>query len=482
MDSSNHGSLLERAGLWAQRSMGALIYTVVFAAVVFVPAFLIVDRYPRRGVIRTLRVLGVVSMLLVPALIVWLVTSGLWQREVVFGVVIALMIFAGAALAFFRAAAHGEEVAVLRPQGDPVGHWAGVLREHPRWWIRSRAARELGGATLAREAAREALLDSRADETNRHVRSAIGASLRRLRAHAVIALLSVAVSLPACTRRAAAIDWARLEAEDRLVERPAGMDVLMGKGSHRWTDGVAHLELVPIRSVTTRGVRLTGWVSGARGARSRFILDTGSVGSLLSVNSALAPEVVLSRIPFRTGGASARGYIGHLPVMTLGGMQSRDVTVSVVTASEIPASERDIVGIVHLYHTQLEHRAGAWTLRSGRARLAATEPGWAIVRLEPGTPVVRVRGPDGRTVKALIDTGAYESFAVQQAPVGSYTLTADHGGVAHRFPVRTRRNRVVDAASFGGHEIHIVIGMDMLVGREWRFTPDEGVWAFAPNS
>ena len=180
MSGTQPSTFAERVGLWARYSVGALVYTVVFAAVFFVPAFLIVDRWPRRGVIRTLRALAVLSALLMPALVLWLVASGLWQREVVMGILYALLILMGATMGFWRAAAHGVEVATLRPQGDPVVHWSQVLRDHPRWWIRSRAARELGGATGGHEAARAALLGSRDDETNRHVRSAIRASLRRL--------------------------------------------------------------------------------------------------------------------------------------------------------------------------------------------------------------------------------------------------------------------------------------------------------------
>jgi hypothetical protein len=171
---------IQRAGLWASNSLGSLIYTVVFAAVFFVPCFLLVDRYPRRGFIRTLQILAMVSLLLIPVLIAWVILSGAWQREVVFGSMFLVLVLAGAGIGFFRAAQHGIEVAALRPEGDQVAHWSRVLCKHPRWWIRSRAARELGRMADGSEAAQEALLASQPGETNRHVRAAIGDGLRRL--------------------------------------------------------------------------------------------------------------------------------------------------------------------------------------------------------------------------------------------------------------------------------------------------------------
>ena len=297
----------------------------------------------------------------------------------------------------------------------------------------------------------------------------------------VCLLTAIAVILWGCSRSSHEVDWAQWEAAGRVAERPAGFDVLLGKAAHRWTDGSVALELVPVASLVHRGVRLATRVSGAQGHETRFLLDTGSVGSLLGMNAPLAREVVLSRIPFKTGGTHATGYVGHLPLVRMGPIEARDLTVSVVTRSDLQDAERNILGIVHLFHTQLEHRGGRWTLRSGSARLAASEPGWISARLEPGTPVLRVRGPEGRVIKALIDTGAYESFAVGASPRGRYEIPAVSGAVAHRFQIRTHKDRVIDASSFGDHEVGLIIGMDVLTSRAWRLTPDEGSWSFAPD-
>jgi len=173
-------TFIQRAGLWACNSVGSLIFTLVFAALFFVPCFLIVDRYPRPWILRTLRVLGVASLVAVVLLVGAVIASGAWQRDVVLGAMLGVLVVAGAALGFFRAASHGAEVVALHPVGDPLEHWRRVLSEHSRWWMRSRAARELGSVSVRGSAARDALRASYDAESNRHVRRAVFDSLHRL--------------------------------------------------------------------------------------------------------------------------------------------------------------------------------------------------------------------------------------------------------------------------------------------------------------
>lgn len=296
-----------------------------------------------------------------------------------------------------------------------------------------------------------------------------------------VALCVLALLLAGCARSATSVDWRTLEAEGRVVDAPEGMDLMLQGGSYLWTDGVVGLELTPVAGFMARGVRLTTTLSGAQGNATRFMLDTGSVGSLLSTDAPLAKEVMLSRVAFRTQGTHAQGHMGHLPVVRMGGIEGRNLTVAVVTASEIPDVERNILGILHLHRTQLEHRGARWTLRSGASRLPTSEPGWAVVRLEPGTPVVRVMDPAGRPVHALIDSGAYSSFAVGQGRTGTYRIVATDGAPVHDIPVGRRESRRIDPQAFGGHEISLVLGMDVLTSREWRLTFDRATWAIAPH-
>ncbi|MGE0190846.1 MAG: hypothetical protein AB7T63_02285, partial [Planctomycetota bacterium] len=113
-------------------------------------------------------------------LIVWLIASGEWQRGTVVGALGVVPAFFGAAAALWRASRHGAEMATLRPGGDPVAHWSSVLVEHGQWWIRSRAARELGALAATEARAREALETARRHESNRRVRAAIARRLQAL--------------------------------------------------------------------------------------------------------------------------------------------------------------------------------------------------------------------------------------------------------------------------------------------------------------
>ena len=294
---------------------------------------------------------------------------------------------------------------------------------------------------------------------------------------AILGLLCALVPL-SCSQTQA-VDWAAYERAGRIVDQPAGLDVLMGKAQYHWSDGSVPLELIAVDSVLTPGVRLGTWVSGACGNPTRFLLDTGSVGTLLGQSAPLARELYLSRIPFQTFGTEMRGYMGHLPEVRMGPLMGRDLVVNVITESPLPASEQNILGIVHLYHTQLEHRGGRWTLRSGSARLAVTEPGWATARLEPGTPIVQVHDPGDKPVYALIDTGAFHSFAVGSCSRGTYELHGLDGTVLHRIAIDQKKNRQV--GPLAGYTIGVVIGMDVLRSREWRMTFDQSTWSFAPS-
>jgi len=285
--------------------------------------------------------------------------------------------------------------------------------------------------------------------------------------------------LVACARTATPVDWATLEAEGRVVTEPLGL----GVQDVRWTDGSLELELAPVKGPFSHGVRLVTWVSGAEGNRTRFILDTGTTGSLLAGNAPLAREVFVSRMPFRTVGTHAQGYMGHLPVARMGPLVGRDLSVGVVTGSRARGSERNVLGIVQLFHTQWERRDGRWTLRSGAAQRAPSEEGWAVVRLERGVPVLRVEGPDGHPLYALLDTGAFQSFAVGSGTTGTYRLRTsdDSQEEVHAVVVRRKEDSVVDPRFFGGYEIGVVLGMDVLTTRDWRLTFDQATWAFPPR-
>ena len=167
-------------GLWGG---GGAVYLYLFLGAVvgvFAPSFWLADRHPRRGVLLALRVLAIGSAAAAVAGVAWLIGTRAWEAPTVWGGTFVVPVLLGAAAALGRAVQHGRAVAALKPVGDPVLHWSKVLREHPRWWFRSRAARELGALAPRETRARKVLETARRDESNAKVRAAIARSLHAL--------------------------------------------------------------------------------------------------------------------------------------------------------------------------------------------------------------------------------------------------------------------------------------------------------------
>ena len=168
-----------RDRLWAMsRSLGALMYILVLGALVFIPAFLIIDRWPTKRLIRLYEILSAVCLLLAVAIVMVTIQSGVWDRGTVLAAYYGFFALIAAALGLFRAAMHGEETRWTKPTGEPKAHWLHSLEHAPHWWLRSRAAREL--EPMAGDPAVVAALRASLErESNRHVRGAVGAGLAR---------------------------------------------------------------------------------------------------------------------------------------------------------------------------------------------------------------------------------------------------------------------------------------------------------------
>ncbi len=44
-----------------------------------------------------------------------------------------------------------------------------------------------------------------------------------------------------------------------------------------------------------------------------------------------------------------------------------------------------------------------------------------------------------------------------------------------------KENRRVASKAFGGHDVSLLLGNDVLASRDWRLTFDEALWSFAPK-
>lgn len=291
-------------------------------------------------------------------------------------------------------------------------------------------------------------------------------------------LPAVLLLAAACTPARAPVDWQSVRREGRVADE-ARLDALMRQNDYRFGDGEVALSFERTMTPLIDAPQLMAHSRNSTGQTTTLIVDTGSAGTLIGARSPLAEDVYVSKQAFKSTGYVIGGYLGYLERLRIGALEGPALAVGVAERVHERYAPSNILGVIALYHTQLEHRYGRWTLRSGRNRLPVTEPGWIRVPLERGTQVVRLTGPDGKQVYGMIDTGATDCCVVPPTPKGYYRLSAEDGRLALRVPA----DDSADWKSFrmAGYDISVVIGMDVLASREWRLTLDEGVWAIAPG-
>ncbi|MCC7137585.1 MAG: aspartyl protease family protein [Planctomycetes bacterium] len=285
----------------------------------------------------------------------------------------------------------------------------------------------------------------------------------------------------ACAPARRPIDWQAVEREGRLVDKPEGIDVLKGGQQFRWGDGEVELTVNHVGGPLRTGARLFVDLQGADGSPTPFLVDTGTTASFLSSTAPLAREVRIARkATYQVEhGRKDVGHLGYLPTVRMGPLSGRDLAVGITELSHTAREPANVLGLIHIFHTQMEYDGGGWWLRSGATRRPATESGWTLVRLELGTPFVRVRDPSGQEVYAMVDTGANASAAVQGYPEGDYTVLAADGSVALRIPAR--HTAPWPGLEQSGYKISVVIGMDALSSRPSRLTLDQSAWSFPPR-
>jgi hypothetical protein len=312
---------------------------------------------------------------------------------------------------------------------------------------------------------------------------------------AVVCLLAVA--LAACRGNPAPMDWGRVQAEGRLVrEPPPGCHV---SKNVFWGDGVAELTHVEKSAFGRAQPELLATIEGARGNATTFKVDTAGGATELAGNVPLVDETVLwADVTLeRVGQVKETGLCGHLPVAVWGPLRTRELPVTVIERNASWLRGSSILGGVALWHTQMEHRDGRWRVRSGTSRVAASEPGWQVVRLVScrNYPLVRLLDARGRALLAFVDTGAYASIALSGFSEGTYHLHDAAGRLVADVPVRnsarlqTRclydEGRLLrgdqDRPGPRAEEVGLLIGMDFLRQHAWRLTFDQGVWAFPPR-
>ncbi len=290
-------------------------------------------------------------------------------------------------------------------------------------------------------------------------------------------LVGAGLLLAACTPARAPVDWASVEREGRTANE-AKLEMLLAVQDYHFSDGELPLRYERTIAPLIEAPQLFVEGASASGASTTFIVDTGAGGTLIGARSSLARDVYVSRRRFQGIGYQIDGYLGYLPELRLGPLVGPDLAVAVAERAHARHAPSNILGIIQLFHTQIEHSGARWSMRSGTARLPARETGWQHVPLLQGTQLVHLRGPDGRVVVGMIDTGATDSFAVPPTVEGNYRLLAEDGTLVLTVPADDE----VEWRDFkmGGRAVQVIIGMDVLAERDWRLSCYEGLWALAP--
>ena len=287
----------------------------------------------------------------------------------------------------------------------------------------------------------------------------------------------LAVALGGC--RTERVDWDAFEERGQVVDALPAFEAF--NSEHYWSAGSTQLQIQEGRTLFGAHKRLTVTVHGAQGNATPFVVDTGSIATTLSTTAPLMREGVISRKHrYRVlQGNVGEGHMGQVARMRMGTMQLQDVLVALDPAPHSLNNPSNIIGIRHIWNTQLAHDRGRWSISTFSQAKPASEPGWDRVAFVPGYPLVSVRTPAGRDAYALIDTGAPRSFAVRPFSTGVYTLPTVDGRTA----LRIRAEDDVDwkGLQIDGKRIELLIGMDTLASRSWRMTFRSNTWSFAPG-
>jgi len=219
----------------------------------------------------------------------------------------------------------------------------------------------------------------------------------------------------------------------------------------------------------------------SRGGTTEFLLDTGTSCVLLAHTAPAARDATLGierlEILANSGSTSFIGRDAVVPAIDLGGLKGTNVPVFVLERSHDLRSPANVLGMVLMTGLALVHEPGdAWSLVRAD-RLAPASTGVRTVRQEaPGLPVVRLAGPAGEEVFALVDTGTPTSlFAAGSAP-GRYRLADTEGQTI--LDVRALHQAPWGPLRAGGRLITVWIGLDALESRPWTMDFSTGAWTF----
>jgi hypothetical protein len=226
--------------------------------------------------------------------------------------------------------------------------------------------------------------------------------------------------------------------------------------------------------------RLLAIGNDGRGRRAEFVYDTGTSVTTLSACSVLAVSTRRVTGPVVDVGTLA-GQDGVIHRLELGEIVCRDLPVVLVEDRHTRGNPRNLLGGVPLTAMTLRHTVDGnrWWLDSPGSD-GSTRGMRRVPLLAPGVPMVRLEGPGGRSVYALIDTGAPASHvSTGSGLVGIRDLELRLRDTAGNVVLTLRPRKSLDwDLSVDRFPIECYIGLPDLERATFLLDIDAGVWDF----
>lgn len=213
---------------------------------------------------------------------------------------------------------------------------------------------------------------------------------------------------------------------------------------------------------------------------TEFTVDTGTSISCVSTFASAAVSAVRSSDEdcpkFKDDSTACRGV---LPVLSGGGLRATSAPALLVNRAHDLSDSTNLFGMSWMAGLALVHDAAGDRWRFVPGGSIPPRVGWTSVRMEaPALPVVRLTGPRGESVFALIDTGAPTSLAERGLLRGTYRLLDALG--LPLLDVRAEERAPWTNLDPGGRHVTIWIGLADLEARSWVMDFSTGIWSIAP--
>lgn len=226
--------------------------------------------------------------------------------------------------------------------------------------------------------------------------------------------------------------------------------------------------------------RLVADLALDQGPAVEFTVDTGTSMSCLST---FEPAAGTAR---RTPSDECSNFKDHstacratLPSLSGGGLRAATAPVLLVDRPHDLFDSTNLFGMTWMAGLALAHDVAGDRWRFVPGGSIPPRVGWIEIRMEaPALPVVRLEGPRGESVFALIDTGAPSSLAERGVPCGPYRLLDGTRRLA--LNIRATETAPWKNLDPGGRHVTVWIGLADLETRAWVMDFSTGIWSIDP--